>query len=951
MLHSQVPGPILDAAGWEILPIISPVSPNHIPEQMFIFRRRKFVGMISLGMRWVDTVVVVDSIAALVVGGLLLLTLRKSGKSAPEWALFALFFFQLAWIISDGLSVVLAIHFDFISEIHGGFTGIAIMGMVFSAYLFCEFYPRWTPGRPFAVRMIAILSITVPFCVMAFTPYWVANRRVVDGVKIGDATPGFILFGLWAMFVILFGVLLLWLKVHRFQDLRIRKNIRIFTLGILLNLLLSMLTSFVLPLYGIPEFDFVGPVASLLFISIMLYAISFHRLVDIESAALTTLFHTLVVLAAASVLFAIFRITLSENLPWYVWALFALLFFGGLLYDRFLRPRLDTWFLRKKPRRPEGVLVNLLSGRAFDLRDMTLDQLLHEVLTTLCKNLDIERGLILTTDRFRRPVFSAQGDLRTLRVKLPLSDLNRIQRFKLPEGFLKEFDGVFLLEGSGGSGANFSGTGVDGNRTLSFDSPTRLAVKFPRISRTFYSLLQLLKSQSLPIFIPLILHREICGYIILGEKNDRNPYYREDLNMLAGVRTSIALAIRNFLYYEQLDIMRDRAEAEVEKLTEALSHRQTVSVNGRTLLYSSPLMEAVIRKSSNAARATTQPVLILGETGTGKELIARNIHEESLDQPPPGSGRDTENAGNALEDSTAPEANADSGKKKKSRNRPFVAINCAAIPASLWEDDVFGHVKGAFTDARTDRIGKIEEAADGTVFFDEIGEMPLEMQAKMLRLLQERVFTPIGANRPRRAHCRFIFATNRNLEEMVSEGIFRQDLYYRINVLQVEIPPLRSRKEDVPMLVQHFLGTFASDLNAEHITEIAPEALQALANYSYPGNIRELENIMIRAIAGTEGNTLQLKDLPPQLLDHPEAPEGGRPNGPGNGAARGRLRAGAPELDLRLDGNFRELINEYRRTLIEHALQQARGNKTAAAQILGIKRTTLNSQIAELDIN
>ncbi|MCR9141419.1 MAG: sigma 54-interacting transcriptional regulator [bacterium] len=888
---------------------------------MIHFGRRKIVGMNLLGMRWVDTVVVVDSIAALVVGGLLFLTLRKRGKSAPEWALFALFFFQLAWIVSDGLAVVLAIHFDFISEIHGGFTGLAIVGMVLSAYLFCEFYPRWNPGRGFALRLSGVLLITLPFCVVAFTPYWVANRRVVDGVKVGDPGPAFILMGLWAMIVVFIGVLILFLKFRRLPDLRVRKNIRIFALGILLNLLLSLLTSYVLPLYGIPEFDFVGPVASLLFISIMLYAISFHRLVDIESAALTTLFHTLVVAAAASVLFAVFHFTVRENLPWYVWMLFALLFFGGLLYDRFVRPRLDTWFLRKKTRRPEGVLVHLLSGRAFDLRDMTLDQLLHEVLGTLCESLDVERGLILTTDRFRRPVFSARGDLRTLRVKLPLSDLNRFQRFKLPEGFLKEFDGVFLLEGSAG-GDFQKEADSDGAHTLSFDSPARLAVKFPRISRTFYSLLQLLKSQSLPIFIPLILHREICGYILLGEKSDRNPYYREDLKMLAGVRTSIALAIRNFLYYEELDIMRDRAEAEVEKLTEALSHRQTVSVNGRTLLYSSPLMEDVIRKSSNAARASSQPVLILGETGTGKELIARNIHEESLEHP--------------------------------SRKRPFVAINCAAIPASLWEDDVFGHVKGAFTDARSDRVGKIEEAADGTVFFDEIGEMPLEMQAKMLRLLQERVFTPIGANRTREAKCRFIFATNRNLEEMVAEGLFRQDLYYRINVLQVEIPPLRSRKEDVPLLVQHFLGTFAADLNAEHITAIAPEALNALANYSYPGNIRELENIMIRAIAGTEGDTLQLKDLPPQLLDHPEAPEGMRPgstqNAQRNGAQRGSLRAGAPELDLRLEGNFRELVNEYRRTLIEHALQQAGGNKTAAAQILGIKRTTLNSQIAELEI-
>ncbi len=328
---------------------------------------------------------------------------------------------------------------------------------------------------------------------------------------------------------------------------------------------------------------------------------------------------------------------------------------------------------------------------------------------------------------------------------------------------------------------------------------------------------------------------------------------------------------------------------ELEKFSEA--ETGVIVLGDRTLVYRSRALRAVIA-AVERARAFRHPVLITGETGSGKELIARLVH-----------------------------GGAEAG--------PFVAVNCAALPESLWESEIFGHRKGAFTDARSDRRGRLLEAGRGTVFFDEIGEMPLAIQAKLLRLLQDNQFTPVGADSPVAAECRFVFATNRDLAAMVREKTFREDLLYRIRVFHIEAPPLRERPEDIPGLLRYFVERFAAEYNLP-VPEPDGALVQALLRYRWPGNIREMENAVVRAMAHAPGDVLSLAHFP-EIASALKTPTGG-------GEAFERL-----DFDLEL--------KRYSRALVERALSAAGGNKTRAAELLGIKRTTLRYRLKELGID
>ncbi|MCB1304007.1 MAG: sigma 54-interacting transcriptional regulator [Leptospiraceae bacterium] len=318
----------------------------------------------------------------------------------------------------------------------------------------------------------------------------------------------------------------------------------------------------------------------------------------------------------------------------------------------------------------------------------------------------------------------------------------------------------------------------------------------------------------------------------------------------------------------------------------------------RRLVYSSRAMEAVIDRVRQIA-VRQEPVLITGETGTGKELIASLIHQ---------LGRETE---------------------------PFVPVNCAAIPASLWESQIFGHSRGAFTDAKSDFPGAIAEAANGTLFFDEIGEMPLEIQPKILRFIQERKYKPIGSRSEKAVNCRLVFATHRNLREMVTEGDFREDLYYRVNVLEIRIPALRERRTDIRSIVQDLVAAFQSD-GRTTVTSIDEEVMDLLVGATWAGNVRELENFMIRIMAQAQQSHITMEDIPAEALR--------------NGSEVARLHHtpishedSIPEYDL--------AVSEYSRSLIRSALQQCSGNKSEAARILGISRGKLQSQMRTLKMD
>jgi DNA-binding NtrC family response regulator len=290
-------------------------------------------------------------------------------------------------------------------------------------------------------------------------------------------------------------------------------------------------------------------------------------------------------------------------------------------------------------------------------------------------------------------------------------------------------------------------------------------------------------------------------------------------------------------------------------------------------------------------------VLIQGETGTGKELIAKAIHFNS-----------------------------------PRKEQKLVSINCGAIPETLLESELFGHVKGAFTGAVQTRIGRFEQANNGTVFLDEIGNMPQTLQVKLLRVLQEREFERIGGNSTIKVDLRIIAATSSNLEQMVKDGTFREDLYYRLNVIPVNLPPLRERREDIPLLVQRFTSRFCEAHRLE-TKSMSPQVMKALMGYEWPGNVRQLENLVERMVALTGGrNAIVVTDLPTEIQH------------------RDSLNY-MPSIEIPEEGiNFTNIVTDMERELIVQSLRKANGNKKLAAKLLNLKRTTLIEKIKRIGL-
>lgn len=306
----------------------------------------------------------------------------------------------------------------------------------------------------------------------------------------------------------------------------------------------------------------------------------------------------------------------------------------------------------------------------------------------------------------------------------------------------------------------------------------------------------------------------------------------------------------------------------------------------------SPAIKEIFRLVDKIAD-TDSTVLVTGESGTGKELIAQSIHYRS-----------------------------------RRAERPFIAVNCAAIPEGLLESELFGHMKGAFTGAVTTRAGKFEMADRGTIFLDEIGDMSPKLQVKVLRALQERVIQPVGSSKNREVDIRVIAATNQNLEDAVAKGSFRQDLYYRLNVIPIHLPALRDRRDDIPLLIRHFLKKHQAEAGAK--TGFAPDAMERFRAYDWPGNVRELENLVQRLVVLKGGGEIAAADLPPNV------------------AGRSQVFA-SEETFLPEDGvDLKAMVERFEADLIRKALDRSEGNKNRAAQLLRLNRTTLIEKLKKM---
>ncbi len=399
--------------------------------------------------------------------------------------------------------------------------------------------------------------------------------------------------------------------------------------------------------------------------------------------------------------------------------------------------------------------------------------------------------------------------------------------------------------------------------------------------------------------VPLITQGRTFGTLNLASRRE-DAFPPEDVEILQQVSAQIAIAVENALAFKQIDALKDKLAEEKLYLEEEIRSE----FNFEEIVGDSPALKRALAQVEVVAPAGTA-VLITGETGTGKELIARAIHNLS-----------------------------------PRRERTFVKINCAAIPSGLLESELFGHERGAFTGALTQKIGRIELADRGTLFLDEVADLPLDLQPKLLRVLQEQEFERLGSNRTQRVDVRIVAATNGDLAKLVAERAFRSDLYYRLNVFPIHIPALRERPEDVPHLVRYFVQKFSRSLN-KAVAYIPAEAMDALAAYSWPGNIRELENFIERAVLLSPGKELRVpvSELKPVTL----APD----------ASADSSLAASSLTALTSSGSSISTLEDAERQHILRALRQTEwriAGPKGAAVLLAMKRTTLQARMRKLGI-
>ena len=441
---------------------------------------------------------------------------------------------------------------------------------------------------------------------------------------------------------------------------------------------------------------------------------------------------------------------------------------------------------------------------------------------------------------------------------------------------LRQLADFVAAEGRGGAAASLAWQALQEGKTKTLGSKEMRDLNTGFAKRALEVGLQTLHC------IPLKTSNGTLGVLKVGSTRE-NAFSEADQDLLSEVGAQLAIALDNARAYREIAHLKDRLTEEKLYLEDEIR----AELGFEEIIGDSPALKRVLGQAKIVA-ASEATVLILGETGTGKELIARAVHRMS----------------------------------KRSENS-FIKMNCAAIPTGLLESELFGHEKGAFTGAINQKVGRLELADQGTLFLDEVGDIPLELQPKLLRVLQDQEFERLGSNKTIRVNVRLIAATNRDLAKSVAERQFRSDLYYRLRVFPIHMPPLRERRKDIPQLVRYFVQKFARRMNKQ-IETITSETMDALANWDWPGNIRELENLIERSVILTEGTVLR-----PPLAELTLYPE---------------------ELPQETDNTLEAAERDH----IARVLKETRGvisGRHGAAAKLGLKRTTLQSKMQKLGIS
>ena len=506
----------------------------------------------------------------------------------------------------------------------------------------------------------------------------------------------------------------------------------------------------------------------------------------------------------------------------------------------------------------------------------------NNVLVTSRELPEVFRGIVSTLKRV------IHHDYTSLALLDPVSGLLKIHALDFPG-----HPGLFQQEITISRDGSPAGTAITTGQTL--------LARGAELDRYTSEIILTLRKEGLQSVccVPLITQGRTFGSLNLASRR-LDAFPPQDVELLQQVAAQIAIAVENALAFKEIDALKNKLAVEKLYLEEEIRSE----FNFEEIVGESPVLKRALAQVELAAPAGTT-VLLLGETGTGKELFARAIHNLS-----------------------------------PRRDRTFVKINCAAIPSGLLESELFGHEKGAFTGAIAQKVGRFELADRGTLFLDEVGDLPLELQPKLLRVLQEQEFERLGGTRTTRVDVRVVAATNSDLSKLVAERAFRSDLYYRLNVFPIQIPALRERPEDIPLLVRYFVQRFSRSLNKE-VEYIPADAMDALSNYSWPGNIRELENLLERAVILSPGKELRvpLSELKSATL-----------------AAAAGADSSSSFTSLTSSASLSSPIStleEAERQHILRALKQTQwriAGPKGAAVLLGMKRTTLQARMRKLGI-
>src|SRR6266446_2826503 len=506
----------------------------------------------------------------------------------------------------------------------------------------------------------------------------------------------------------------------------------------------------------------------------------------------------------------------------------------------------------------------------------------NNVLVTSRELPEVFRGIVSTLKRV------IHHDYTSLALLDPVSGLLKIHALDFPG-----HPGLFQQEITISRDGSPAGTAITTGQTL--------LARGAELDRYTSEIILTLRKEGLQSVccVPLITQGRTFGSLNLASRR-LDAFPPQDVELLQQVAAQIAIAVENALAFKEIDALKNKLAVEKLYLEEEIRSE----FNFEEIVGESPVLKRALAQVELAAPAGTT-VLLLGETGTGKELFARAIHNLS-----------------------------------PRRDRTFVKINCAAIPSGLLESELFGHEKGAFTGAIAQKVGRFELADRGTLFLDEVGDLPLELQPKLLRVLQEQEFERLGGTRTTRVDVRVVAATNSDLSKLVAERAFRSDLYYRLNVFPIQIPALRERPEDIPLLVRYFVQRFSRSLNKE-VEYIPADAMDALSNYSWPGNIRELENLLERAVILSPGKELRvpLSELKSATL----AAAAG---------ADSSFSFTSSTSSTSLTSSI-STLEEAERQHILRALKQTQwriAGPKGAAVLLGMKRTTLQARMRKLGI-